>query len=284
MTNGAFTQELYKPSQYSRVSSQQEITMQITTLSAGGMGVWLLEAWSMDNFAALTGLLTFVAMLCFIMIRQSPEQRSKQAVPFHQQMMQSKRIFQESPRFFLFVALSCLSYPMMTYLSKLVPIYLSENQKSGEWFAWWQINYGIGAMVCGLVIVKVMNKIAHQPLMLVSMTAISVLLFTVTTTLSAFSIVLVALLLGLFNATNRIARVNKLHHEVDNAIRGRVDGGMKLFTTAAQSMSYVVIAYLAHYQLTELGFTIGAFVMTLATLVMWVLHRANVLNHQPIEV
>ncbi len=60
-TNGAFTQELYKPSEYGRVSSQQEIVMQITTLSAGGMGVWLLEVWSMEEFAQLTGALAFVA-------------------------------------------------------------------------------------------------------------------------------------------------------------------------------------------------------------------------------
>ncbi|GAL35506.1 hypothetical protein JCM19240_353 [Vibrio maritimus] len=54
---------------------------------------------------------------------------------------------------------------------------------------------------------------------------------------------------------------------------------MKLFTTALQSASYVVIAYLAHYQLTELGFAIGALVIMCATLTMWLLNRKNVVNH-----
>lgn len=60
-TNGAFTQELYKPSEYGQVSSQQEIVMQITTLSAGGMGVWLLEVWTIDRFAMFTSALTALA-------------------------------------------------------------------------------------------------------------------------------------------------------------------------------------------------------------------------------
>lgn len=97
-------------------------------------------------------------------------------------------------------------------------------------------------------------------------------------TLSPLSIVLVALFIGVFNATNRIARVNKLHHEVDNSVRGRVDGGMKLFTTALQSGSYVVIAYLAHYQLTELGFAIGALVIMFAAFAMWLLHRSSIVS------
>lgn len=133
-------------------------------------------------------------------------------------------------------------------------------------------------MVCGLMIVKVMNKVSHQHLMLMSMASISLLLCVMTMTLSPLSIVLVALFIGVFNATNRIARVNKLHHEVDNSVRGRVDGGMKLFSTALQSASYVVIAYLAHYQLTELGFVIGALVIMFATLGMWVLHRTSIVS------
>lgn len=172
---------------------------------------------------------------------------------------------------------------MMTYLSKLVPIYLSENLVSGEWFAWWQINYGVGAMLCGLAIVKVMKRVRHEKLMLASMVMMCLLLAIMAMTLSPLSIVVIALFMGLFNATNRIARVNKLHHDVDNSVRGRVDGGMKLFTTAAQSGSYILIAYLAHYQLIEVGFAVAALVMIAATLAMWMLKRANVLAYRPIE-
>ncbi|WP_418642687.1 MFS transporter [Vibrio chaetopteri] len=277
-TNGAFTQELYVPSEYCRISSQQEIVMQITTLSAGGMGVWLLELWSLEKFALLAASLSLVALMCFVAIRHRSVSSKQKRTPYHLQLRESTSIFRQSPRFFAFIALSCVGYPMMTYLAKLVPIYLSENQQSGEWFAWWQINYGVGAMVCGLMIVKVMNKVSHQQLMLVSMASISVLLCVMTMTLSPLSIVLVALLIGVFNATNRIARVNKLHHEVDNSVRGRVDGGMKLFSTALQSASYVVIAYLANYQLTELGFAIGALVIMLATFAMWLLRRTIIVS------
>ncbi|MCG9789725.1 MFS transporter [Vibrio mediterranei] len=272
-TNGAFTQELYKRSDYAKISGQQEIVLQMTTLTAGGLGVLLLELWSIEYFALLVMLLSVSAMICYASIHYKPKQRETKHVSFMTQLSESKAIFSRSPMFFLFVALSCLSYPMMTYLSKLVPIYFSEQNIEGHWFAWWQINYGLGAMLCGVIITQLLIRFRQEQLMIVSVVGLAVLLSVLASSMSALSLVIFALFIGLFNATNRIARVNKLHETIDNRVRGRVDGGMKLFSTFVQSMSYVLIAYLTHYDLTELGFAVAAVVMMLAALGMLLLHK-----------
>lgn len=42
---------------------------------------------------------------------------------------------------------------------------------------------------------------------------------------------------GFFNALNRIARTNWMHHSTSMAQRGRIDGGLAMFTTRVQSLS-----------------------------------------------
>ncbi len=46
-----------------------------------------------------------------------------------------------------------------------------------------------------------------------------------------------------------------------------------MFSTLVQSLSYVLIAMLNHYQSTQSGFAIAALVLAVATLVIWLLRR-----------
>lgn len=49
-----------------------------------------------------------------------------------------------------------------------------------------------------------------------------------------------------------------------------------MFATTVQSLSYVVIAMLSHYGLTEYGFILAAGTMGMAVCVMWYLnHKMN---------
>jgi MFS family permease len=57
-----------------------------------------------------------------------------------------------------------------------------------------------------------------------------------------------------------------MHHTISIDQRGRADGALQMFATLAQSMSYVVIALLSHYQLTQYGFLIAAVVIVFATI------------------
>jgi hypothetical protein len=51
-----------------------------------------------------------------------------------------------------------------------------------------------------------------------------------------------------------------------------------MFSTTVQSLSYVVIAMLSHYDMTRYGFIFAAVVMMVAVGAMWALHK-NVYNN-----
>jgi len=100
--------------------------------------------------------------------------------------------------------------------------------------------------------------------------------------------VIVIIILGILAATAvpifinlqdeaKIAELNEMHHVIAMEERGRVEGGLKLFSTLAQSLSYVVIALLSYLQLTALGFIIIGIVLLIAGLIMLHLkQRSNI--------
>ncbi len=91
-------------------------------------------------------------------------------------------------------------------------------------------------------------------------------------------------LFGVFNALNRIARTNWMHHTVPVHQRGRIDGGLSMFSTTVQSLSYVVIALLSHYDMTRYGFLFAAGVMLVAVSTMWRLYRQlTPFNETPLQ-
>lgn len=59
-----------------------------------------------------------------------------------------------------------------------------------------------------------------------------------------------------------------MHYSVNIDQRGRADGGLQMFSTLVQSVSYVAIAFLSHFGLTQLGFMLAAMVMVAAVFMM----------------
>ncbi len=275
-TNNALTQENFSRDEYARISSYQEVIMQGVMLGAGAAGVILLEQWDMQSFALLAFFASALGAGFYAWMPYARQLRSSHTlVGFARQMGESKAIFQRDPRFMLFLAMSCLSYPVLMYLVKLVPIYLAENNFSGQWFALWKSSYGIGAMVCGFFIIKLMAKYSHEKLMIHSVLMISAILMVMALLTDPLTIVLMTLAIGFFNALNRIARTNKMNHEVDINERGRIDGGLKMFSTLSQSLGYTLIVFLASYQLTEYGFWVIAIVMGAAGLYMYLYQKKH---------
>ncbi|MEJ2765094.1 MFS transporter [Photobacterium sp. MCCC 1A19761] len=272
--NNAFTQENYSREEYARITGHQEVVMQLTMLGAGGAGIVLLELWSMSEFALFAVVASGLSALCYTLTPYHRKlSRASASIPFSQQLKETGHLFRLQPHFYLFLALSCLSYPMLTYLAKLVPIYFAERGISGMWFASWNVSYGIGALICGLIVAKLLRTVVFERAMLISMMAMSLLLIAMSLYLSPQIMVVLVVIIGFFNSFNRIARITKMNHEIAIAQRGRIDGGLKLFSTLAQSASYVLIALLSHYDLTVYGFLSIALVMLLSTLVMIQLYR-----------
>jgi len=266
--NNAFTQENFRHDEYAKISSYQEIVMQVTTLSAGALGVILLEHWSMVEFSLLATCASFLSASFYIATPYRRQFIASLKESFIAQLIASKNIIAKQIHFYGFLALSCLSYPVLTFLAKLVPIYFAEQGIQGSLFATWSMSYGVGALLSGLVIARLLVRFDHNDAMIFSMVSMAMLLIMMSTYLSPMIIILLTIIIGFFNSYNRIARTNKMHHVIAINERGRVDGGLKLFSTLAQSISYVTIALLSYYQLTAFGFIIAAIVLFIAAVTM----------------
>ncbi|GAM66679.1 permease of the major facilitator superfamily [Vibrio sp. JCM 19236] len=96
-------------------------------------------------------------------------------------------------------------------------------------------------------------------------------------------LLLFTLIFGFFNAMNRIARTNWMHVSVEVGSRGRADGILQMFATLVQSVSYVAIALLSHYQVTQFGFVLAAMVMLLASFSMYLLSKKPLIHTEIAE-
>ncbi|USD34978.1 MULTISPECIES: MFS transporter [Vibrio] len=274
-TNNAFTQENYDPHEYAAISGKQEIILQGTTLGAGALGVVLLQIWGMLEFAAFAAAASGLSTLSYLVTPYRQKLRQSKTTSFIGQMKESKDIFTAQPRFYAFLLLSALSYPILTFLGKLVPIWFSEVGISGDWYAGYNIAFGLGSLMTGLFVAKLLKLASHQSTMLYSMAIASVMLIGMSFSAHPAYLLIFTLFFGSFNALNRIARTNWMHHTIRVEQRGRADGGLQMFATMAQSISYTVIAFLSHYGLTHYGFMLAAVTMIGAVLMMKQLNKRD---------
>ncbi|MGC9402985.1 MFS transporter [Vibrio genomosp. F10] len=271
--NNAFTQENYDRDEYAAISSYQEIVMQGTTLGAGALGVMLLQIWGMFEFALFAAVASALAAFSYTLTPYRQQLRPKSRVPFFNQLIESKSIFSQSPKFYGFLMISCLSYPILTFLGKLVPISFSEQGLSGQWYAAYNISFGLGSLLTGFLLQQILAKFSLQNTIQYAMFFVALMLFGMSISSEPELLMVFTFGFGFFNAINRIARTNWMHHTIAIEQRGRVDGGLAMFSTLAQSLSYVMIALLSHYQHISMGFAIAAVVVLIASIMMLNLGR-----------
>ena len=277
-TSNALVQENFTSKEYPKISSLKEVIGQSVMISAGAAGVLLLESWSMQAFALFATVCSAMGLILFSLMPYRRSLRQKNHSKFFQQMLESREIIQRNRSLMLFFALSCLSYPMITFLIKLVPIYLMEYGYSGNWFAIWKTVQGTGAICCGIFAVLLLQRFKEEHLMVYATWGVAILLAVMGLFLQPIVLVATTLVFGFCTTLNRIARIKAMNLTVEVNERGRVDGVLTLFSTFAQSLSYVLIAILAHYHLVEYGFLIMALIMAIAATGMRVLQKGLCVN------
>ncbi|MDP5253807.1 MULTISPECIES: MFS transporter [unclassified Vibrio] len=273
--NNAFTQENFNQNEYASISGKQEVIMQVTTLGSGALGVVLLEWWGMFEFSSWAAMASAIAATSYMLTPYRRQRMDAISVTFVTQLTESRDIFLQRPHFYGFLILSALSYPILTFLIKLVPIWFSEIGVSGAWFAGYNIAFGMGSLVTGLLIGRLLTLGSQQSIMIQAMAIASVMLIGMSLSASPWLLLVFTFFFGTFNALNRIARTNLMHHTIRVDQRGRAEGGLQMCSTLAQSMSYVVIAYLSHLGVTQLGFFFAAGVMVAAVLMMIHLNKGQ---------
>jgi len=271
--NNAFTQENYARHEYAKISGYQEIVMQGTTLGAGALGIILLESWGITQFSLFAAVASALAVCSYLMTPYNRQVRASIKTPLLSQMKEIKQIYYATPAFYAFLLISCLSYPVLTFLAKLVPIWFSELNISGNWFALFSVALGVGSLITGLLVSRLLKLYSHALIMQCSIMLLALVLLLMSGVTQPLTIIVLMVFFGFFNALNRIARTNWMHHTTSMAQRGRIDGFLAMFTTTVQSMSYVLIALLAYIDAIEYGFVIVGLILFLCALWMLTLKR-----------
>ncbi|KOO10295.1 MFS transporter, partial [Vibrio xuii] len=131
------------------------------------------------------------------------------------------------------------------YLGKLVPIWFSETGVSGDWLAGYNIAFGLGSMITGVFVARLLALSSHTSTIVYAMAIAALALVGMSFSVHPAQLLVFTLIFGFFNALNRIARTNWMHHTIAVEQRGRADGGLQMFATLVQSISYIVIALLS---------------------------------------
>lgn len=283
-TNNAFTQENFYQNEYASISGKQEVIMQVTTLGSGALGVILLEAWGMFEFSSFAAIASGIAAISYMLTSYRRQLLLPNSVSFFTQLKESREIFIQRPHFYIFLLLSALSYPILTFLTKLVPIWFSETGISGDWFAGYNIAFGMGSLVTGLLVGKLLGLGSHQNIMIGAMGVAAIMLMGMSLSSSLLLLLFFTFFFGTFNALNRIARTNWMHHNINIDQRGRADGLLQMFSTLVQSISYVAIAFLSYFGVTQLGFFFATGVMVISVLLMIRLNKGEELAINEVRV
>ena len=114
--NNAFTQENYQRHEYAKISGYQEIVIHGATLIAGALGVLLLEMWGITEFAICAAIASALALFSYLLPPFNRQIRASIKMPILSQMQEIKLIYCKSPAFYGFLSISCLSYPILTFL------------------------------------------------------------------------------------------------------------------------------------------------------------------------
>ncbi|MCV5341256.1 hypothetical protein OFC87_30450, partial [Escherichia coli] len=75
-------------------------------------------------------------------------------------------------------------------MSKLVPIWFSEQGISGDWFAGFNISFGLGSLLTGFIVTKVLSRASHSHIMFASMVMVSLAFIGMSFAISPLTILL----------------------------------------------------------------------------------------------
>ena len=266
--NNALTQEVFEKEEYPRIISYQVLIKQTAFLGAGAMGVIVLENWTIQGFAFCAAVCSLLGFTFYSLTPYRRRLREKTEINFLKQISETRYIIKREKKLFILMAFSGLTYPAATYLSQLIPIFLASNSYEGSWFALWNTNYGVGALLCGFVSTMLLRKFSKKKTMVVSVLLFSSILIIMALSMTPTYFVISAGFLGFLNLLCNVTRLNLMNEVVDVNERGRFDGGLKLFTTISQFFGYIIISILTYVNAIDYGFFIISFCIVASGIVV----------------
>ena len=241
----AFIQEITESDRYAKMSSILEVIGQITTIGAGAAATLLLEgsengqmnifsipinigfdlkAWDIHEIFFLDSITYFVAFLIIYSIRYvSLKERTKEPGSMIERIQTGWNYLKSDKAILWFGVLSYSVFLALLLEAFYLGVSYVNNHlgEGGDVYANAKIAYSLGAIFVGLSIRFIFKKFSI-PLIIVSLTFLTSIVFLVLFSFKSVLIMFVMLiLLGIANAGTRIARITYLFKNVPNQFFGR---------------------------------------------------------------
>jgi MFS family permease len=255
----AFGQEITERKYYSRFTSVTEVIGQSTSILSGAAGALLLngtidlkiagkslpeiQPWELHEIFLADGITYLISIFLIAAIRYTPmaERHAENGELFDR--IKSGFVFLKSnPLIFLFGNASfAIFIVLLVTVQQLLPLYTDQHLKSDAGaYALAEFFYSIGAMLAGVLIVKVFEKKGALFGILILMAITVYIYINSALSHSVGWYMFLSVLLGLTNAGARVLRTTWIFQHVPNQNIGRVSSVFQtiniLFRTALSGL------------------------------------------------
>ncbi|WP_421780641.1 MFS transporter [Kiloniella litopenaei] len=220
----AFIQEVFDEGHYAKVNSIMEVEGQAAAVVTGAIAAVMLRHWSLQEIIMLNLGAIFVSLAAVCVVTYQHQIRPSEDKPsFLSEFMVGLHYLREHPKLTVFVLSSATPYNCVQTGNYLVPIVLVVLLSEGaETLALYEIIFGLGAVVAGLTYACLFSARSPTQVILFNMCIFSLVLVAQSFSPNLFTVVWLALFLGIANSSLRIARNNWLMTVIDPVVFGRV--------------------------------------------------------------
>jgi MFS family permease len=265
----AFNQEVLPRDLYKALSGAIEIQWQAGAMIAGGLASVLVDR------VPLTAILLFDAgtyLIGFSFIAMIPYQRGEHLTrgtsSAWKMMQEGFTYLRIRPRLSLVIFASFLPFLGIMLVNYLTPIFVKDVLKAGPVvYGIGDVIYSVGAILAGLTIPKLTERIGLVPTFLLTVGAFTVATATNPSIPSVAIFMVTYLVQGWGNAGARVARSTMILETVPNEIIGRIN----LFFSALERLLRSLFLALLTHQVVSRGPKSGYWIIAGITLTGWVL-------------
>ena len=242
----AFGQEITEKHKYHKISSYFEIQNQVGSMFSGALAVILLsgvdegglnflgfninlpfsiEAWPIHKIFAVDAITYFIALVLILFIRYQSFKPNKLETGNTIKRIKTGFTYLKNNTLLLMFGTLTLSVFIVILVEAflLLPQYVANHlNESADVFASGDIYYSFGAILAGLIAVKLFKRTTTLKGIIILMMIAAGILIWIAFSFSLFVFYFISLMIGFTNAGIRILRVNYLFKHINNDIMGRV--------------------------------------------------------------
>ena len=243
----AFGQEITEPKNYGKLNSYIEVQGQTTSVLAGAFAALLLtgtqnnvleiagfsfvlpfdiKAWEIYEIFLLDAITYIAVIFIFLMMKYKPIAKDVvQKGDLFSRLKGGVLYLQEKPVIFIFGFLSYMLFAFtLVEVHVLLPSYVHQFLKmDGNVYASAEIYYSIGAILSGVLVLRVFKKLNTVTSIILLLIVVSVAFYAMAIYNVLWIFFLGNLILGIANSGVRILRTTYLFNHVPNNLIGRAN-------------------------------------------------------------